>query len=277
MDSTSVGVVCAILIVIAAYVVYSWAIPPAPKTLKPPTTETYEPPGDFRIFNYFHKHSIKVEVLVKILDLPNDVGKVPNDSTTAQYETHVLAERIAPQKTGGLARCDVLKYFVLGNVIKIYLIDPITNKQRPYTTYLVNTEPKTFIKNLHVGMMTARFLGSTDSLRMSTTAGNAVNGCAYVKIHNVTDIPLKLNDDIEVAPHSTTRYQGYLHQGITLGFYFKDPDGLYPTFQYLQPNSDIFYGVVSDIPQTLEGCWQTEYSDLCEYGQVMWPFQVGVM
>ena len=236
--------------------------------------ENYSPSPNFRVFNYFPNNPIRVDLLIK----KGEASEVPHGLTGGSYLQKTLIEKIAPQKSGGIPRNLVLQDLVEGSIFKIYVLDP-TGKTAPreFGTSEIKTNAWERIKNLHVGMITTRFIGTTDTLRMTTTAGNAVNGNAYLVIHNLTELPLRLNDgDIEVPAHGTTRFQGYRHQGITLGYYFNDDDGLYPQYQYLEPFSDLYYGVVSDISQPINGCWQTEYNDQCDYGQTLWPFREGV-
>lgn len=216
-------------------------------------------PSDFRIYNYLPRHAIRVSVVV-------------GDTTTQ------LVSSISPDSVGHLTRDQVVSYLVGGNVLRFDVIDPDTGVAHHFTDYMIDTSRDERIKNLHVGMVTTRYIGgSMDSLNMVTPHANAGLGSAWLVIHNPTYIPLRLNDDIIVQPHSTFRYLGYLHEGVTMGTYFKDPSGLYPTFQYLRPHNHLYYGVVSDIRQPLYGCWQTEFNDQCDYGQTLWPFQEGVM
>jgi len=224
-----------------------------------PIKENFTPPTNFLIYNYLTNHSVSVSS-------ENKLGR----------ET-VLVPEIQSLKTKGLSSEEVARYLPPGNNIKIYIIDPKTKEKKLYSTVVIDLDPLERIKNLHIGMITTRFIGSTDSLRMSTTSGNAIGGNAWVKIHNVTDLPLRLNDDVVIPPHDTYRYLGYLNQGITLGTIFHDVDGIYPDYQYLRPYSDLYYGIVSDLRQPLDGCWQLEYNDRCDYGQTMWPFQEGVL
>lgn len=235
---------------------------------KPPLKKQ---PADFIIHNHFPKHSISLEV---------------DEFTDLQLPTRVkIVDSIPPRSTHGLTKREVIEHLGGGNVLKIYIL---TSKGRVhYSDYTLDYDKDERIKSLHIGMMTTRYIGSTDKLRMSTNSGNAIGGNAFVKIHNLSYIPLRLNGSgdedpssgggIAVAPHSIRQYKGYLHQGVTLGTIFSDDDKLYPDFQYLEPHSDIYYGVVSDIKQPLSGCWQLEFNDNCEYGQTMWPFQEGII
>lgn len=236
--------------------------------------EHFTPPTNFHIYNHFPNHAITLDILPATSAVSHlEYG------TNIKYSSPVnLIYSVAPKGKGGLTKPQVLKYLVRGNVLKISLFNPLTKEKTPLTDYMVDTDPDERIKNLHVGMITTRYIGGTnDTLNLTTTQANAGGGNAWLNIHNLTEVPLRLNDDIFVEPHSNYKYLGEFNQGITLGLYFKDPDGVYPTFQYLRPHSDIYYGVVSDQEQSLYGCWQQEYTDGCEYGQTMWPLQEGVM
>lgn len=224
-------------------------------------------PTNFQMFNYFPKTPVKVEV----------VHSAETTLSRSDLAKPLIAS-IAPLKTEGLTHAQVVKHLTPGTVLKFSIVKPDGTSQH-YSDYVVNTRNNERIKNLHIGMITTRYIGhSTDALRMSTTAGNAIGGNAWVIIHNTTAIPLILNDgDIKVEPHSTLRYLGYLNQGVTLGTYFKDATGLYPDFQYLQPQSDLYYGIISDLQQPLNGCLQfEEFNDQCEYGNTLWPLAEGI-
>jgi hypothetical protein len=208
----------------------------------------------------FEPHSVKVEAV-----------------DTDTKESSVLVDKIPPTKTGGIPKEKVEKHLKPGNLLRVYITDK-ANTTKHYTDHLIDHNCWERIKNLHIGMITTRFIGkSTDGLRMSTLADNAVQGHAWLMIHNLTEIPLHLNDDIVVEPHSTTRYLGYLHQGVTLGTILQDQDKIYPDFQYLNPHTNIYYGVVSDLKQPIKGPFQLEFSDDCDTDQTLWPFELGQM
>jgi hypothetical protein len=238
--------------------------------LNRPDINKRKPPTNFLIYNYFPTSSISIAVVDR------------NES-----KTHTLIDSIQPKRTGGLTKQQVKDHLKGGNIIKIFIITPLGN--RHFADYTINLDPNSGerIKGLHVGMITTRFIGSTDGLRMSTTSGNAIGGNATLKIHNTSLLPLSLNGGsgadpasdggISIKPLSTGIYLGYLHQGVTLGTIFSDDHRLYPDFQYLEPHSDLYYGVVSDLRQPLSGCWQLEFNDECDYGQTLWPFQEGIL
>lgn len=226
----------------------------------PVPPKEYQPPTNFKVLNYLPAHTVSISVL---------------DSDTD--ENISLVKGVAPNATGGITKDKIERHLKPGNVLRIYITgsDGVTHH---YADNVIDTSCYERIKNLHIGMVTTRFIGkSTDGLRMSTLADNAIQGHSWLMIHNLTELPLRLNDDITVAPHGTERYLGYLHQGVTLGTIFKDQDGLYPDFQYLNPHSDLYYGVVSDLRQPLYGPFQLEFSDECDTDQTLWPFELGQM
>lgn len=232
--------------------------PPTPKQRSESFDGTL--PADFLVFNYYPKESIKMEA-------------VP-----AKGEPVVLIDEVGPLKTKSLSRNQVKKYLTPGSIFRFRRV----SNGDLISDYIVSENAITEgrLKNLHVGMITTRFIAnSMDGLQLATTHANAGGGNAWLIIHNLTSIPLSLNGgEIKVEPHSTFRYLGYLNQGVTLGTYFKDDSGLYPDFQYLRPHNSLYYGVVSDLQQPLLGCLQYgEFNDQCDYGQTLWPFEEGVI
>lgn len=228
-----------------------------------PIKEEFTAVKDFKIYNYL-KRPISLDILEG-----NSAGEIV--SQTPVMSIH----KIDTQKSGGMSQTDVIKYLKPGNMLKFWVWTTPKDKIH-YTDYIIDTYSNERIKALHVGMITTRFLGSTDTFRLTVTNANAGQGQPWLKIHNLTYLPLNLNHHIAIEPHQVNRYQGYLHMGVPLGTYLKDDQSLYPDYQYLKPYSDIFYGVVSDIQQPLDGCWQLEYSDRCDFGQSLWPLEDGV-
>jgi hypothetical protein len=224
-------------------------------------------PSNFLLFNYLPNHKIRVDVIQENAAMSGEKNHLQGP----------LAE-VSPLKTEGLSSNKVNRYLSPGSLLRFYIIGPQGVKQH-YTDYIVNTLSDERIKNLHIGMITTRFSAdSTDSLNLATTAGNAGQGAAWLVIHNTTNLPLSFNKgEIKVEPHSTFRYLGYLNQGVTLGTYFKDDTGLYPDYQLLQPFTNLYYGIVSDLKQPLNGCVQYgEFNDDCLHGNTLWPFVDGI-
>ena len=222
-------------------------------------------PSNFMIFNYFPDAPIKMVSLDRA-----GFDFVPGD---------VIIEKLNPSSAKGLTSEQAKKYIKPGSAFRFYIAND-DGSETKIGDYVINGQSDRKVKNIHVGMVTTRYIGdSMDSLQMTTTAANANQGSSWVVIHNLTDIPLSFNNgQITVEPQSTTRYLGYLNQGVTLGTYFKEDSGLFADYQYLKPYNNLYYGVISDIRQPLEGCLQyNEFNDICDYGQTLWPFEEGLV
>lgn len=146
--------------------------------------------------------------------------------------------------------------FKYGNCIKINILS--NNNECNYITYSFDELPldKT-IKELNIGMITSRWVGG-DSFQTIGSGLNAVQGLGYIRLHNFTDKGIYLNQNIYLPPHTIVRYSGRDHFGVRLGTVFKDQDDMYPDFILSVPNTDIYYGVVSDIPQPIFGGYQID-------------------
>lgn len=221
-------------------------------------------PTNFLIFNYFPDSPIKMVALERA-----GFDFVPGD---------ILIEKIEPSSTKGLTQSQVSKYIKPGSGFRFYIVND-DGSEIKISDYVINGQSNRIVKNIHVGMITTRYIAdTTDNLHMTSTSGNANQGSAWLIIHNLTDIPLSFNEgQVTVSPKSTTRYLGYLNQGVTLGTYFKEDSGLFPDYQYLKPYNNLYYGVISNTRQPIEGCLQVEFNDECEYGQTLWPFQEGLV
>lgn len=263
-----------VMILIVVLVLFILLLPSKEEKIDKKCLEQYQPPAsDFLVFNYLPNHAITVDVLEQAPQNKNLQGDVK--------ETHAaplaLVKSVGPAKASGVSKEKADKYLKPGNILRFNIVKDGSSVH--YSDYVVNTQKGERIKNLHVGMTTTRFITDTmDSLHLTTSAANSLGGSAWLIIHNTTNIPLELNKgEIKVDPHSTFRYLGYLNQGVTLGTYFKDDSGVYPDFQYLQPHTDLYYGIVSDLQQPLFGCAQVSlYNDKCDYGDTIWPFQDGI-
>jgi len=146
--------------------------------------------------------------------------------------------------------------FKNGNCIKIKVV--CQNRTCDYITYSFDELPcdKT-LKELNIGMITSRWVGG-DSFQTIGSGLNAVQGLGYIRFHNFTDKGIYLNQNIYIPPHTILRYSGRDHFGVRLGTIFKDQENMYPDFILTVPNTDIYYGVVSDIPQPVFGGYQID-------------------
>ncbi len=108
--------------------------------------------------------------------------------------------------------------------------------------------------DVHVGMITSRWVSR--SVDDTAIPPNAQQGRPYIKIHNMTVLPIELNDNIKIAPQATLLYKGRDHYGVRLGTILRNPLGIFPTWKFITPATDIYYGVVSSVHQKPFGGWQ---------------------
>ena len=225
--------------------------------------------SNFKIYNYLPNHSIKIDVSIY-------------NSNALPIE---LVNEIKPSSSGRLPLDSLNKYVRAGNMFQVYIFNPLDpTSVLHFSDMIMDTYMQERIKALHIGMVTSRFIGDPTPLRLDMA--NAVNGSPWVKVHNLTYIPLSFNggsedqtsgkDGFIVEPHSLHRYQGYLRYGVPLGTYFRNDQNIFPPYQYLRPDTDLYYGIVSDLQQPLQGNWALEFTDQNQYGQTMWPLVEGV-
>ncbi len=175
--------------------------------------------------------------------------------------------------------------FVTGNMIEILVESETRMGTRsrgppksglvPYSTLMIDNTYKDVRETgiIYIGMHTTRFIGTTDVTRSSTIS--QAEGNAWVNIHNTTRSILRLND-FSIPPLGMVRYRGELDQGVRFGTIFKNKDGLYDDFQYLQPHTDLYYGIVSNTLQPLYGGFQISFSEEVDTDQTLWPLQNGI-
>ena len=105
-------------------------------------------------------------------------------------------------------------------------------------------------------MVTSRWVGADADYNIGKPGLNAVQGLPWIKIHNRTQYPLSINNNINISPGGVLRYTGRDHFGVRLGTLFQDQDKIFKDFIFTIPATDVYYGVVSDIQQPLFGGWQ---------------------
>ena len=151
--------------------------------------------------------------------------------------------------------------FAPGAIVAIFISDISTPDAYDLLTKYKINKP---VGAIHIGQITTRFSGGTWDDQM-VVSSNAVQGRPYIRIHNPTMLPLRLNNNILVEPNSVFFYTGRHHFGVPLGLVLKDVDALYPRIQLTKPITDIYYGIVSDTPQPLYGGWQKVWSTDVDY------------
>jgi len=135
-----------------------------------------------------------------------------------------------------------------------------------YTTHCINQMQLMLngYKEFHIGQITQRVIGTHKWGTIEQSANT--QGSPWVIIHNVSNLPLRLNDTIDIPPYSALRWRGKDKYGIPMGTYFIDRDKLYPTLHYIRPYTDVYYGISSTQNQPLRGGWQTAFSSV-DFGQ----------
>ncbi len=221
-----------------------------------------EESGLFRISNHLN---CDVEIRVTCMNIHQ---RWLDPSGCRAQEISVCA--ISAKNFMVIPRDDFREYFKEGNFILTYL----TKDGSLYSIYKVH---KSGIKNLHVGMVTSRFLGSV--LPDISKSGNAqTGGRSWIRIHNFSKQLLCFNDGIFVKPGKSKRYAGRYEIGIPLGFFLRDCTGKYDMFVMEQPCTDIYYGISSDLNQPTFGGLQygEEFNDRTDQNFV-WLLQNGHM
>lgn len=191
-------------------------------------------------------------------------------------EVFTLFHKIFPRKASSLPMKDVEKHFLSGDNFKIYTLDS-ENVPTLYSEYHLNTPDGTMVKNLHVGMITTRWVGADGDYNIGKPGLNAVQGMPWVKIHNFTSRPLSLNNNINISPGGILRYTGRDSFGVRLGTIFHDQDRNFPKFIITVPATDIYYGVVSDIQQPIFGGFQLTHEFDEDPNEIQFPLELGYM
>ncbi len=192
--------------------------------------------GVFKLFNYYPSTHIKL--------------------TSGKWSKNIVSGGIATVSAEKAARL-----FAPGSFVEIFISNIQTPNDYVFLTKYIINKP---ISEIHVGQITTRFSGGTWDDQM-VVASNAVQGRPYIRIHNPTMIPLRLNNNILVEPNSVFFYTGRHHFGVPLGLVLKDVGGLYPRLQLTKPITDIYYGIVSDTPQPIYGGWQKVWTTDIDY------------
>nr|QBK86732.1 MAG: hypothetical protein LCMAC103_00610 [Marseillevirus LCMAC103] len=152
--------------------------------------------------------------------------------------------------------------FAPGALVRVSLVEKADpDNPLPLATYRLNEA----VRDLHVGQVTSRFEGGTWDDQM-VVASAAVQGRPWIHIHNLTSLPLQLNENIFVPPKTRFTYKGRHHFGVPLGLTLRDPQRRYRPFRVTKPVTDIYYGVVSPSVQPLFGGWQHEFTTEVDFG-----------
>ncbi len=221
----------------------------------------------FRIFNYLKK-AIRLEVLTS------------DDDGVTTKEPETLVENIPAGESVKINKAQVDYYMRQGHHVKVYVKDI----QRPgkipqeelFADDVFSRLPKNeTIKGFHIGMITNRWVSTSSDDSSNWVLPNAIQSQPWIKIHNHTDRYIALNNNINISPRGQLRYSGRHNFGVPLGTIFVDQDGIFPDYQYTVPNTDIYYGVISDVQQPLNGGYQMDSVFLDNSFLPQWSFQNG--
>ena len=228
------------VLVIAVLLILNTGKSHKPKSIskEKPIREGFKSGNDFYVYNYLLK---PVRVVVE----------EPSGKET------ILISRLKPKTKHGLRISTIEKYLTNKNIIQVFILEG-DDEQEPkhYASYNFDTPDNTTVKALHIGMITSRWVGADADYNIGKPGLNAVQGLPWIKIHNTTNQMLSLNNNINISPGGILRYTGRDHFGVRLGTIFKDVDGRFPEFIFTVPATDVYYGVVSDLQQSLFGGFQ---------------------
>lgn len=248
-NASITSVICFALIIIIVGTIAFWSAYSPHKEPKHTTSvnkqqkkyEGFKKGNDFHMYNYLHK-PIKVTVQNNI------------NNTSNKIQIHIAADRIESKSSRGFQMKDIEKYLQQGSKFIIHTIEKGIPKY--FGTYKIDTPKDTTIKMLHIGMITSRWVGANGDYNIGKPGLNAVQGLPFIKMHNMTDVPLSINQGINISPNGILRYTGRDHFGVRLGTIFKDQNNVFPDFIFTVPATDVYYGIVSDIQQPLFGGFQ---------------------
>lgn len=235
---------------------------PSNKSTLPQSLENFDTVG-MTIHN--HLNNCMLDIYVNNYNADGAVTK----------ETHLVKFRDNHQ-----IPLNILSRFCGNSVLTIYILpDKYPGKKIHMTDIQLNSPPGTIFNDLHIGTTTTRSIGETNEMQTSgTNQGVATLGGTFIRIHNTTRMPLSLNNGkIIVPPEDYTRFRGYEEMGVPLGMYFKDDEGLYSTYQLTSPYTDLYFGVISDNNQPLNGPFQFNFSTEVNGSSTLWPFVDGIM
>lgn len=209
--------------------------PTRPRT--PTTREILDNQPTFPFYNYLLK-SVRVEAVT------------PNGNS--------IVTTVAPRSRRDALLSIVEKYLVSGTAFRIVLFDEFKKDwpERVFSTYTLNIPEAQTIKELHIGMMVSKWVGASNDYSVGRNGGTAVQGVPWLRMHNLTDYPLEINENINITAGGVLRYTGRQFFGVALGTRFVDQDGIFPEFVMNIPATDLYIGVTSDLKQGKFGGFQ---------------------
>lgn len=211
--------------------------------------------NDFYVYNYLNK-PVQVDIV----------------------ETHSRIDRkfiqnISPHSRRGIKSSDVVKYLRSGTTLRVFVLDD--GKRILFSNYTLDLPGNETIRALHIGMITSKWVGATPD--STFIPPNAIQGRPWIKIHNMTAMDLRINNNISISPYGLFRYTGRDHFGVRLGTIFTDQKGIFPSWTFKIPATDVYWGVVSDLQMPLFAGWQIDSEFTDESDEPQWLLQNGWM
>lgn len=135
------------------------------------------------------------------------------------------------------------------------------NKPILYSKVIFNPKNRKIdVKKIYLGQVTSRNIVKN----FGRTSIGGGYGQPFINIHNLTLLPLKINN-FEIPPYSIGRYKGPYHMGVELGTVLQNKDGLYLDFIILKPITDVYYGLVSTYDQPLYGGFDSNFMETMQW------------
>ncbi len=130
--------------------------------------------------------------------------------------------------------------------------EPVPNALVPIGGSILTIPEDKTITALHCGMS----VGSTD-IALSSDPVKSPLGTALSRLRIVNTTPSTIyltttgNNELIIPAGKSYLYYGQYENGIPLGTKIQDINGVLPTYEILVPMTDLFMGVISDIPLPL--------------------------
>jgi hypothetical protein len=179
-----------------------------------------------------------------------------------------IVSGIPPKGKKGITQSMVDQHFKEGALVQIYAMSTTSdNTDNPkglslslILQSLLTIPPNTTIKALHCGQN----MGSMDIALISDPVKSPLGtALSRLRIVNTTPKTLRLtttgNNTLIIPSGKSLLYLGRWDNGIPLGTTISDRDGILPTYIVNVPMTDLFIGIVSDIPLPL-------YNDITPFG-----------
>jgi hypothetical protein len=206
--------------------------------------------NNFYIYNYYNI-PINVKILCPFNEFPVS-----------------LIDNIQPGKKECIGIDLIAKYVTNGSQILIYnAISPI----EIIGEAIINWDNNGYIRDIHAGMNTGQYDIAESA---EPTKSPLASALPRVRLINSSPRTLKLNYNILIPPKKSFLYYGEYQNGIPLGTILKDFSGVLRDYTINIPVTDIFFGLISDMPVALYSRTRVGISSFTDEGEIVeFPFQ----